>query len=108
MSKMSDMAAAIEELRNAAATITDVANWLTEMFSTTTAVDETQESKPIFPHEPQLTLEQVRAVLADKSRMGFTAEIRTLLQKYGAAKLSGIDPVHYKALVADAEGLGDG
>ena len=108
MSKMSDMAATIEELRNAAATITDVANWLTEMFSTTTAVDETQESEPVFPPEPQLTLEQVRAVLADKSRMGFTAEIRTLLQKYGAAKLSGIDPANYKALVADAEVLGDG
>ena len=108
MSKMSDMAATIEELRNAAATITDVANWLTEMFSTTTAVDETQKSEPVSPPDPVLTLEQVRAVLADKSRMGFTAEIRTLLQKYGAAKLSGIDPVHYKALVADAGVLGDG
>lgn len=108
MSKMSDMAATIEELRNAAATITDVANWLTEMFSTTTAVDETQKSEPVSPPEPVLTLEQVRAVLADKSRMGFTAEIRALLQKYGAAKLSGIDPANYKALVADAEVLGDG
>ena len=108
MSKMSDMAATIEELRNAAATITDVANWLIEMFSTTTAVDETQESESVSPAEPQLTLEQVRAVLADKSRMGFTAEIRALLQKYGAAKLSGIDPANYKALVADAEVLGDG
>lgn len=108
MSKMSDMATTIEELRNAAATITDVANWLTELFSTTTAVDETQESEPVSPPEPVLTLEQVRAVLADKSRMGFTAEIRALLQKYGAAKLSGIDPAHYKALVADAEVLGDG
>ena len=108
MSKMSDMAATIEELRNAAATITDVANWLTEMFSTTTAVDETQKSEPVSPPEPVLTLEQVRAVLADKSRMGFTAEIRTLLQKYGAAKLSGIDPVHYKALGADAEVRGNG
>ena len=104
MSKMSDMAATIEELRNAAVTITDVANWLTEMFSTT--ADEAPDTAA--PAEPQLTLEQVRAVLADKSRMGFTAEIRTLLQKYGAAKLSGIDPVHYKALVADAEVLGDG
>lgn len=108
MSKMRDMATTIEELRNAAATITDVANWLTELFSTTTAVDETQESEPVSPPEPVLTLEQVRAVLADKSRMGFTAEIRALLQKYGAAKLSGIDPAHYKALVADAEVLGDG
>ena len=104
MSKMSDMAATIEELRNAAVTITDVANWLTEMFSTT--ADEAPDAAA--PAEPQLTLEQVRAVLADKSRMCFTAEIRSLLQKYGAAKLSGIDPVHYEALVAEAEVLGDG
>ncbi len=108
MSRMSDMAATIEELRNAAAAITDVANWLTEMFSTTATVDETQESESVSPAEPVLTLEQVRAVLADKSRMGFTAEIRALLQKYGAAKLSGIAPANYKALVADAEVLGDG
>ena len=108
MSKMSDMATTIEELRNAAAAITDVANWLTEMFSTTVDVDETQESEPVSPPEPALTLEQVRAVLADKSRKGHTAEIRALLQKYGASKLSGIDPANYKALVADAEVLGDG
>ena len=49
-----------------------------------------------------------RAVLADKSRQGHTAEIRSLLQKYGAAKLSQIDPAHYKALLADAEVLTDG
>ena len=33
MSKMSDMAMTIEELRSAAAAITDVANYLAEMFS---------------------------------------------------------------------------
>ena len=33
MSKMSDMAATIEELRTAAAAINDAANWLAEMFS---------------------------------------------------------------------------
>lgn len=107
MSKMSDMAATIEELRNAAAAITDVANWLAEMFSTTADVDEAQESEPVSPPEPALTLEQVRAVLADKSRKGHTAEIRTLLQKYGASKLSGIDPVHYNALLGDVEVLTD-
>ena len=103
MSKMSDMAATIEELRNAAVAITDVANWLTEMFSTT--ADEVPDAAA--PAEPQLTLEQVRAVLADKSRKGHTAEIHALLHKYGAAKLSGIDPINYKALLADAEGLAD-
>ena len=107
MSKMSDMAATIKELHNAAAVITDVANWLTEMFSTTVSVDEAQEGEPVSPPEPALTLEQVRAVLADKSRQGHTAEIRALLQKYGASKLSGIDPTNYKALLADAEVLTD-
>ena len=105
MGRISELDLVIKDLRSAAATINEVANTLAEMFSTASA-DETLDAA--VSAEPQLTLEQVRAVLADKSRMGFTAEIRTLLQKYGAAKLSGIDPVHYKALVADAEVLGDG
>ncbi|MPN39711.1 hypothetical protein SDC9_187240 [bioreactor metagenome] len=58
-----------------------------------------------MPTEPALTLEAVRAVLADKSRAGFTAQIRSLLQKYGADKLSGIDPANYKVLLADVEEL---
>lgn len=101
MSKMSDMAATIEELRIAAATIKDAADWLAEMFS------GADDANSVTSAEPVLTLEQVRAVLADKSRMGFTAEIRALLQKYGATKLSGIDPANYKALLADAEVLTD-
>ena len=105
MGRISELELAIKDLRSAAATINEVANTLAEMFSTTSA-DEAHDAAA--PAEPQLTLEQVRAVLADKSRMGFTAEIRSLLQKYGTAKLSGIDPANYKALVADAEVLGNG
>ena len=104
MGKISELELAIKDLRSAAATINDVADTLAEMFSTT--ADEAADAAA--PAEPALTLEQVRAILAGKSRQGFTAEIRALLQKYGAAKLSGIDPVHYKALVAEAEVLGDG
>ena len=104
MGKFSELDLAIKDLRSAAATINEVANTLADMFSTT--ADEAPDAAT--PAESQLTLEQVRAVLADKSRMGFTAEIRALLQKYGAAKLSGIDPANYKALVVDAEVLGDG
>ena len=33
------------------------------------------------------------------------SQIRALLQKYGAAKLSGVDPANYKALLKDVEGL---
>ena len=103
MGKISELELVIRDLRSAATTINDVADTLAEMFSTS-SVKKTTDA----PAEPVLTLEQVRAVLADKSRQGHTAEIRSLLQKYGAAKLSSIDPIHYKALIADAEVLGDG
>ena len=99
MSKTSEMALTIEELRKCAAAISDAANWLAEQFSG-------NEPEPeAAPAEPVLTLEAVRAVLAEKSRAGYTAQIRSLLQKYGADKLSGVDPANYKALLADAEEL---
>lgn len=101
MSKIGDMATSIAELRNAAAAINGVADWLAEVFSAT----ETAEEAPAT--EPVLTLEEVRAVLAEKSRKGHTAEIRSLLQKYGADKLSQLDPASYKALLADVEVLKD-
>ena len=91
MSKMNDMAMTIEELRNAAAGGTPkVAG---------------EPKAPIASAKPALTLEEVRAVLADKSRAGHTAEIRELLKKYGASKLSLVDPKHYEALLREAEVL---
>ena len=102
MSKMGDMAATIEELRSAAAAINSVADWLNEAFS---AAAEPAEETPVT--EPVLTLEEVRAVLAEKSRKGHTAEIRSLLQKYGADRLSQLDPSSYKALLAEVEVLKD-
>ena len=100
MSKMSEMSATIEELRKCAAVISDAANLLSEKFSGDEAPEE-----PTPVKEPPLTLEAVRAVLANKSRAGYTAQIRSLLQKYGADKLSGVDPTNYKTLLEDVEGL---
>lgn len=62
-------------------------------------------AKEVKPAAKSVTLEQVRAALADKSQQGFTADVRDLLEKYGAPKLSQIDPANYAALLADAEGL---
>ena len=57
------------------------------------------------PEEKPLTLEEVRAVLAEKSRSGHTEEVRALLNKHGADKLSEIEPAEYAALLAEAEVL---
>lgn len=107
MSKMSEMDATIKELRDIASSINSIANWLTEAFSGNGEAEPETTSEPV-KKEPALTLEAVRAILANKSRDGFTAQIRELLQKYGASKLSEVDPAKYKALVADAEVLGNG
>lgn len=65
-----------------------------------------KEEKPAAKREEKpLTLEEVRAVLAEKSRAGHTEEVRELLKKHGADKLSEIDPAKYPALLADAEVL---
>ena len=109
MSKLSEMDATIKELRDIAASINDIANWLTGTFSAATEPEADTTPAPAAKEpEPVLAFEDVRASLADKSREGFTAQIRDLLQKYGAKKLSEVDPAHYKALIADVEGLSNG
>ena len=57
------------------------------------------------PEEKPLTLEEVRAVLAEKSRSGHTEEVRGLLAKHGADKLSEIAPAEYPMLLTEAEVL---
>lgn len=71
----------------------------------TAAKEAEPPEKAPAPDAKPLTLEQVRAVLAEKSRAGHTAEVRALLLKHGADKLSEVDPAEYPALLADAEVL---
>lgn len=96
MSKMSEIDQAIKDISNAAAVISDAASWLSKQLS------NSEEDDP-EPQKKELTLVDVRAVLADKSRAGHTDEIRELLHKYGANKLSDVDPQNYEALIRDAE-----
>lgn len=106
MSKMSELDLCVIELRSVAQSLNTVADSLTALFSGSQPESSVQpESKPT---SKPLTLEDVRAVLAEKSRNGHTAKIRELLEKHGAAKLSEIDPKKYAALLAEAEVLGNG
>ena len=102
MSKMIELDLCIGELRSAAQSLNTVADSLTSLFS------GSQPETSVQPTSKPLTLEEVRAVLAEKSRNGHTAKIRELLEKHGAAKLSEIDPQKYAALLAEAEVLGNG
>ena len=69
-----------------------------------TPIDESPKETTDKPKE--LTLSDVRTVLAEKSRSGFKAEVKEMLNKHGAEKLSDIDPGEYEALMKEAEALG--
>ena len=67
--------------------------------------EPSEEVKTDKQVESVYEIEEVRRILADKSRLGFTEDIRGLLEKYGAKKLSEVSPNHYQNLVSDVEGL---
>ncbi len=64
---------------------------------TETTAQEQQESPA--------TLEGIRALMAQKTQEGKSKEIKELLQKYGAAKLSAVKPEDYPALMQEAQVL---
>ena len=102
MSKMAELDAAVAELRKCGETLIGVSDTLRELLS---SGQEQSPASPPKPVEQPLTIEAVRKVLAQKSVDGHTAEIQALLRKYGAEKLSRVDPVHYADLLHDAEVL---
>lgn len=104
MSRMKLLLDVVQELRSLADSIQTLCNALVEHEYSDSVPDPAPAPAPAAP-EKKVTLEEVRAVLAEKSHDGLTAEVRELLQKYGATKLSGVDPKHYAALLKDAEVL---
>ena len=100
MSKIKLLLDVVEDMRNLADSIQAVADAMSNSETPQPNPAPTAAS-PAAPVAP----EKVRAVLSEKSHDGFTDEVRELLLKYGAPKLSGIDPKHYAALLKDAEVL---
>ena len=54
----------------------------------------------------KVTIEEVRALLLEKRRAGFKDEIKALLAKHNASKLTEVNPDDYADLLAEAEVLG--
>ena len=116
MSKMKLLLDVVSDLRSLADSLQAVADAVAQ--GGQEQPDQTTEERPAQEPEKKtaakkeekaepkpLTLERVRAALAEKSRAGHTSEIKALLIKHGADKLSDIDPAEYPALLAEAEVL---
>ena len=105
MSRMKLLLDVIEDMRSLADSLQAVATALCQSDPEDAAAPAPAPAHA-DPPPKAITLEEVRAVLAERSHDGYTDQVRGLLQKYGAEKLSGVDPKHYAALLKDAEVLG--
>ena len=73
--------------------------------ATEKAQKQEQPEKAEAQQESPATLEGIRALMAQKTQEGKSKEIKELLQKYGAAKLSAVKPEDYPALMQEAQVL---
>ncbi len=64
------------------------------------------KEKPAPEAKPEpITFVQLRSRLSEISRSGHTADVKELIAKYGAEKLSDLAESDYAAVLAEAEGL---
>ncbi len=68
-------------------------------------VSDVTGPKEEAPAPAPIKIEDVRRELAEASRSGKTAEVRELLKKHGAAKLSEIKESEYAELLKEAKNL---
>ena len=115
MTTRSQFVSALEELRESAVRLVKASDALLEIArgekETTQPSEheaEKKETRLEEPTEKPVSLAEVRALLAEKSRDGFTAEVRAIIVSHGANKLSEIDPSEYAAVMKEAEGIGNG
>lgn len=99
MSNVQDVMSIAKELKKSGEALIAMADALSML--------EVKSKSEESPTGKQITLEEVRAVLAKKAAEGLSAEVKALLDKYGAKKLSDIKPDNYDQLMKEAEGIGN-
>ena len=112
MSKIKLLLDVVSDMRSLADSLQAVADVMMENEPNETAEPITSEKEPEpkktgKPKKKEITIEEIRAVLAEKSQAGLTAEVREIIKKYGGSKLSEIAPEHYADILKGAEGLGN-
>lgn len=90
------MDAIVAELRKCSESLLSIAEKLSS-----------KKETPKAPDEKQISLEEVRAVLAQKAAAGLSSEVKALLEKHGGKKLSDIKPEDYGQLIKEAEAIGN-
>ena len=104
MSKMSELSQALDELTACGERLIRAANAIREIFSTE-AEPEAQSADTPAEELTRYTFAEVRKAFSAKSHAGYTEQIRALIARYGADKLSAVKEEDYPALMADLEAI---
>ena len=70
------------------------------------APDPSPQPVPEAKPAPTYTFADVRRAFSAKSHEGFTDQVRDLIRRYGADKLSSVKEADYPALMAELEAIG--
>lgn len=95
----------LEAVKRCGESLVAASNELEAMFSTQQAT----APEPVAQAEPETrkaTIEDVRAVLLEKRRAGYTDAIKALLARYNANKLTEVKAESYASLLAAAKEIG--
>ena len=108
-----DKAVLIDGLKRLSKDMADIAAMLESTQATPQKQDvPAEEPAPAAAEETPAkvyTYEEVRAILAEKSRTGYRAEVKALLTAHGVKQLSDVkSPEEFAAIVAEAEVIGNG
>ncbi len=98
MAKMSELDTLLTELSEHSQRLQESVNAIRELLSGKEE-EKADEQKP-------LSIEEVRALLLEKRKAGFRDEIKALLLRHGADRLTDIDPTEYRTMMAEAEEIG--
>lgn len=97
----------IDGLKKLSADVADLAVLLEGTEAPAKKQDVPAEEKAPTPAKVY-TYEEVRAILAEKSRTGFRAEVKAILTAHGVKQLSDVKtPEEFAAIVAEAEVIGN-
>lgn len=104
MSMMNNLDLKLKELETQIDQVKETVQSIRELLSSNEHEASSDDGQPKRnPVEDKVT---VRKMLAKKSAEGYTDQVKTLLHKFGAEKLSDVDPKDYEDLYYSAEGLG--
>ena len=93
-----------ETLARGISELTSLAGSVTKL-STVLKADDAGTPAPKAPQKKTPELAEVRAMLAEISRSGKTAEVKKLLESHGCEKLSEVESEFYEELMEEARAL---